>query len=103
MLDLKRYFLILGVSLAVSIGLQLLLPFPYGLIITLALFVMIPLFIQRRFRRMRGAPSGIDSFFGLGRSRTDTSNVKYSCLVCDNKFSGGSCPRCGSKLRRADF
>jgi len=41
-------------------------------------------------------------FFGSG-GQSDSPSVKYVCLVCNNKHKGGSCPRCGSKMQRADF
>ena len=40
-------------------------------------------------------------FFGGGQG--SGTSVKYVCLVCRNKHNGGSCPRCGSKMQRADF
>lgn len=45
---------------------------------------------------------GGGGFFGLG-SQGGAGNVKYICLVCNNKHKGGTCPRCGSKMQRADF
>ena len=79
------------------------LPFPYGLIIALGLFIAFPLLLRRRYMsRLRGyGDSGArgGSFFGMGRSDT----VKYVCLACNNRYRGGSCPRCGSKMKRADF
>ena len=45
---------------------------------------------------------GGGGFFGSGGQGSGTS-VKYVCLVCRNKHNGGSCPRCGSKMQRADF
>ncbi|MCE2508052.1 MAG: hypothetical protein J4G04_01920 [Nitrosopumilaceae archaeon] len=102
---MKWYLIFLFGSLAVSIGIQMVLPFPYGLVVALALFIAFPLLIRRRYmNRMRGggSESAGGGFFGLG-SRQGTTGVKYVCLVCSNKFKGGSCPRCGSKMKRADF
>jgi rubrerythrin len=45
---------------------------------------------------------GGGGFFGTG-SQDNSTNVQYVCLVCNNKHKGGSCPRCGSKMQRADF
>ena len=45
---------------------------------------------------------GGGGFFGSGGQGSGT-RVKYVCLVCRNKHNGGSCPRCGSKMQRADF
>ncbi len=45
---------------------------------------------------------GGGGFFGSG-GQSDSTSVKYVCLVCRSKHNGGSCPRCGSKMQRADF
>ena len=45
---------------------------------------------------------GGGGFFG-GGGQGGSTNVKYVCLVCRNKHNGGTCPRCGSKMQRADF
>jgi rRNA maturation endonuclease Nob1 len=29
--------------------------------------------------------------------------ISYVCIVCGQRFKGGTCPRCGSKMKRADF
>ncbi|MHA7733663.1 hypothetical protein [Nitrosopumilus sp. S6] len=105
----KTYLIFLFASLAISIGLQMVLPFPYGLGAALAIFIAFPLILRRRYmNRMRGGYGGSDSgtggggFFGMG-SQGGSGGVRYVCLVCNNKHKGGSCPRCGSKMQRADF
>ncbi len=101
----KVYLVFLAVSLAISFGLQWILPFPYGLGAVLALFIVFPLILRRGYmNRLRGygnSGTGGGGFFGINRD-TGTS-VKYVCLVCSNRYKGGSCPRCGSKMKRADF
>lgn len=106
MFSYKTYLIFLFVSLAISIGLQMVLPFPYGLVAVLALFIAFPLLLRKQYmRRMRGYGDSGSSrgggFFGMGSS--GGSSVRYVCLVCNNKHKGGSCPRCGSKMQRADF
>ena len=89
----------------------MILPFPYGLGAALAIFIAFPLLLRRKYmNRMRGyggssSGSGGGSgggFFGMG-SNAGSGGVRYVCLVCNNKHKGGSCPRCGSKMQRADF
>ena len=82
----------------------MILPFPYGLGAALALFIAFPLLLRRRYMsRMRGyGDSGTGGGF-FGMSSGGGSGVRYVCLVCNNKHKGGSCPRCGSKMQRADF
>lgn len=100
----RNYLIFLFASLAVSIGLQMVLPFPYGLGAALAIFIMLPLFIRRRYMsKMRGygESSRGGGFFGFNSDGGGT--VKYVCLTCNHRFKGATCPRCGSKMKRADF
>ncbi|HSD04829.1 MAG TPA: hypothetical protein VLB45_03645 [Nitrosopumilaceae archaeon] len=96
-INYKSYLIFLFASLAVSIGLQMLLPWPYGLIAALAIFIAFPLFLRRRAMKRMGSFGEGGGFFG------QSQGVKYICLTCNNKYKGGSCPRCGSKMKRADF
>ena len=105
----RTYIIFLMASVAVSIGLQILLTPIVGwaaaFSVVLALFIIFPLVIRKmNMNRMRGGASDSlgGGFFGLG-SRQGSADVKYVCLVCNNRYKGGSCPRCGSKMKRADF
>jgi hypothetical protein len=102
LINYKTYLIFLFGSLAISIGLQMLLPWPYGLIAALAIFIVFPLFLRNRaLKRMGGM--GTDSGTGGGGFFGQSQGVKYICLACNNRFKGGTCPRCGSKMKRADF
>ena len=48
-----------------------------------------------------GSGFGAGGFFGRGRG--GGTSVRYVCLVCNHRYKGGECPRCGSKVKRADF
>jgi len=99
----KTYLIFLFASLAVSIGLQMILPFPYGLVAAMAIFIVLPMLLRKRYSsRMKGdGDSGTGGgFFGMNSGGT---GVRYMCLVCSNKHKGGVCPRCGSKMQRPDF
>ncbi len=100
----KTYLVFIFASLAISIGLQIILPFPFGLAAALGIFIVFPLLLRRRaMSRMGGyGESGIGGGF-FGRDSGRSAKVTYVCLVCNNKHNGGSCPRCGSKMQRADF
>ncbi len=101
LINYKMYLIFLFASLAISIGLQMVLPFPWGLGVALAIFIAFPVILRRKMMgRMRGTGNfGGGGFFGTGQ---DTA-VRYSCLVCNNRFKGRECPRCGSTSKRADF
>lgn len=105
MFNYRWYLIILFASLAVSLALQFWLPFPIGLIVAVSLFIALPLLMRVIFTNRasgRGSQSMGGSFFGLG-TKPSGATVNYVCLVCNNKYKGASCPRCGSKMKRADF
>ena len=77
------------------------LPFPYGLALALAIFIAFPLMLRRKMMRRMGSSGGFGGgFFGMNQS---TPSVKYVCLTCNNRYKGRECPRCGSTMKRADF
>ncbi len=90
MINYKGYLVFLFASLAVSIG--------------LAIFIIFPLLLRKRYMaKMRGSGG---SGFGLGGGlfgQGQGTGVRYVCLTCNHRFKGGDCPRCGSKMKRADF
>ena len=97
-----------------SIGLQVVLgylgvPWYISIGLVMAIFILLPMIMRRQQMNRMGSSYGGDSgigrgggFFGAG-SQGDSGSVRYVCLVCNNKHKGGSCPRCGSKMQRADF
>ena len=111
LINYKSYLIFLFASLAVSIGLQMVLPFPYGLGAALALFIAFPLILRRRMmNRMRGGygggtGSGSGGRFGglFGQNSENSSKIKYECLVCHKVYNARECPRCGSSMKRAMF
>jgi len=108
--QLKKYYLFLGASLVFSIGLQIVLgylgvPWFVSIGIVMALFILLPMIMRKRYMNKMGGGYGGNTgggFFGTG-SQGDSTRISYVCLVCNNKHKGGTCPRCGSKMQRADF
>jgi len=94
LINYKTYLIFLFGSLAFSIGIQLLASYlnwpPFsGVAIALAVFIIFPLVLRNRsLKRMGGM--GSDSGVGGGGG-----------FFGQNQ--GGMCPRCGSKMKRADF
>ena len=111
MINYRSYLIFLFASLAVSIGLQMILPFPYCLGSALALVMAFPLILRRRMMsRMRGgfgsgSSSGSSGGFGGGLFGQNTvkPGIKYECLVCHKVYNARECPRCGSSMKRAMF
>ena len=104
MINYKGYLVFLFASLAVSIGLQMVLRFPYGLGAALAIFIVFPLLLRKRYMaKMRGSGGSGFGFGGGLFGQGQGTSVRYACLTCNHRFKGGDCPRCGSKMKRADF
>jgi hypothetical protein len=92
----------IAISLAISFGLSLLLPFPYSLVAIIGVFLSMNYFMRRRQMRRMGMRTG--GFFGSGTGNVfGQRSVKYACIMCGAKHNGGSCPNCGSKLKKASF
>lgn len=90
------------VSLAISLALTWWLGW-IGIIPAIAIFIGISYYMRRRAmaRMGMGGPGGGGGFGGmLGGAG---GGVNYICIACGHRFKGGACPRCGSKMRRADF
>ena len=65
LINYKIYLIFLFASLAISIGLQMVLPFPYGLGAALAIFIIFPLIFRKKYMARMGGSGG--SGFGLGK------------------------------------
>ena len=111
MINYKSYLIFLFASLAVSIGLQMVLPFPYGLGAALALFIAFPLILRRRMmNRMRGGTGGSSGGSsgggfggGLFGQNQESTGVKFECSRCGKVYDGRECPVCHSRQTRPKF
>jgi hypothetical protein len=91
----------IGITLALSLTLSILLPFPISLVAIVGVFLAISYYMRRmQMRRMRGGGIGSSMFGSMGDAG---GGINYACIACGHRFKGGSCPRCGSKMKRADF
>src|ERR671914_2626977 len=106
---LQNQMIWIGISIAISLTLSFLLPFPRSLIAIIGVFIAMSYYIRRRqMRRMgmmgssnnnTGGGGGFGGLFG----GSGGGGINYACIACGQRFKGGSCPRCGSKMKRADF
>jgi hypothetical protein len=104
---LQNQMIWIAISLAISLTLSFFLPFPLSLVAIIGVFIAMNYFIRRRQMRSMGMTSsdtgggggGFGSLFGGSRG----GGINYVCIACGQRFKGGSCPRCGSKMKKADF
>ena len=80
----------MGISAAISFVLIKIFGFWLGLALSFGVFILINIWIRRRM--LKGA--GVGAFGG---------GIKYRCMVCGYRFKGGECPRCGSRMKSAEF
>jgi len=103
---LQTQILWIGISLAISLTLSFFLPFPLSLVAIIGVFILMNYYIRRwqmrRMGMMSNSASGGGGGFG-GLFGGSGGGINYVCLGCGHRFKGGTCPRCGSKMKRADF
>lgn len=86
------------VSLAISLVLTYFLGW-WGIIPAIAIFIAISYYMRKRALARMGMTGG----GGFGSMLGGGGGINYVCIACGHRFKGGACPRCGSKMRRADF
>jgi len=91
----------IAISMAISLALAFLLPFPFDIIAIIAVFLSINYFIRQRQMRKMGLNAW--SFFGSSTGPPKNQGVNYYCINCGTRHNQASCPNCGSKLKKAAF
>jgi hypothetical protein len=96
-------------SLAISLALTWLFGYLFGspllgLIPAIAIFFIMSYYMRKRAMARMGMSGGGGGQGGFGGMLGGGGGgISYVCIACGHKFKGGACPRCGSKMRRADF
>jgi hypothetical protein len=98
----------MGLSLAISLAISFILPFPWSLAVIIGIFLLLDFYLLRKAnRRMRNdysESSVFDSlsslFSSVDDNRAASNGLKYYCISCGAQHIQVSCPKCGSKLRK---
>lgn len=80
------------VFLTAAILVQMLVPFPFGLMAALGLFITLPLIVKQYLLRYMGKNGGL--------SRLLPPKFDKTCLKCGWKTKKDVCPRCESRQFR---
>lgn len=89
--ELKQYYIILGLMVFVSIGMQLILPFPIGFIVALVFCILLPMIARHKITQKYGKAG---HFGGMEQG----SKMSKICMACGKEGKGGTCSKCGSKM-----
>jgi hypothetical protein len=108
----------LAVYMGIAFVIAILLPFPIDWLVAIPIFLLINLYRRKIFFRklnmhFKDKPTtanlkGIKEFFKLVShnplSQSDDSyrRVNYFCMKCGKEHNEISCPKCGSKMKRAE-
>ncbi len=87
----------LGIYFAISLGISILVPFPYSLVILIGVILGLAYWRRRRFMKQVGSTSSV---FG---NPFGSKGIEYYCINCGTKHNKIACPNCGSKLKKAGF
>jgi hypothetical protein len=104
----------LGVFMAIGFAIIWLFTFPTDIVLLIVLFVLMSVYNRRNTLKklglldtshVKGVKGFFKSFFQLPTSSSlfggSSSQVKYFCMSCGNEHKEISCPKCGSKMKRA--
>ena len=84
-----RMIMWMGVTAALSFILIRLFGLMIGLALSFGIFILMNVMVRKR---------ALGTSLGGGGS-----GLTFRCIVCDHRFRGGICPKCGSKMRKAEF
>jgi uncharacterized paraquat-inducible protein A len=80
----------IGISLGVIFAILFYAPFPLSIPLAIAAFILLNFYFRKKvIKRM-------NPMFG-------NSSRIYSCINCGTRHSEIACPRCGSKMKKAEF
>jgi hypothetical protein len=83
----REIILIVGMIL-ITISLVAYLGFLYGVIASLLIYFGVKFYVGWQRKRLQGMAE---------------KTLTYVCYMCENKFTGKECPRCGSTNKRVVF
>ena len=86
-----------GISIAISITISLLLPFPISLVTIIGVFILLNFYMRKRTMRRMGIGRAGGGMFG---SMFGDNPLNYYCMSCGTKHKEAACPKCGSKMKR---
>jgi hypothetical protein len=79
----------IGISIGVIFAILFYTPFPLSIPLAITAFVLLNFHFRKKV---------------IKRMNTKLGNLSgYSCINCEIRHNETACPKCGSKMKRADF
>jgi hypothetical protein len=88
-----------AISIAISLIISILLPFPLSLVTILGVFILLSFYMRKRMMSRMGI-GGAGGMFGSMYSMFGDNPLNYYCMSCGTKHKEAACPKCGSKMKR---
>jgi hypothetical protein len=96
----EQYFygplLWIGISLGIIFAILFYIPYPLSIILAIASFILLNFYFRKKVIQR------VNTKFGSA-SRYSSPSLSYSCINCGTAHNEFACPKCGSKMKRADF
>ncbi len=93
----------IGIYFGISLVVSFFVPFPYSLMVIIAVVIGLGFYRRRRYIRGMGGSDQSGSYFGSMFGGQQRNSVNYYCMNCGTKHNEAACPNCGSKLKKAGF
>jgi hypothetical protein len=89
----------LGIFLAISIGISMILPFPLSFIVIIGFFILISMYGRNTIMKRMGVWGDNEAGMFPPGGITDNRPLKYYCMICGKEHREAFCPNCASKMK----
>jgi hypothetical protein len=87
----------IGISLGVIFAILYYIPFPLSIPLAIAAFIFMNFHLRKRMIKK------INTTMRNHANSSLSYNYYYSCINCGTNHNQVACPKCGSKVKRANF
>ena len=98
--SLSEPLLWISISLGVIFAIIFYTPFPLSIPLAITAFIFLNFYLRKKVvKRM-------NTMFGntiSSSSNSSSSLIYYYCINCGSRHNETACPKCGSKMKKADF
>jgi uncharacterized paraquat-inducible protein A len=86
----------IGISLGVIFAIYFYTPFPLSIPLAITAFIFLNFYLRKKVVKKMNT-------IGNTTGSSNASSLIYSCINCGTRHNETACPKCGSKMKKADF